>query len=214
MRLSFYLNNMGDLTSYPFYASVWGTFSDVLMLPITLITIFLLYVTFKSQEKQIADAKKDNELNRTTDLVYRQLEITRKVLTENYTDLINDICRLTKDDPSIFINEYSNERKKYNSLLSFLNNEVKIYKTLIYKRAFNLFDINFLRFVIVNNIGDGIFNAISVIKTIEGKFNSEEPVVSDTYIFTISLESFREIITKEGINEKFDISEGITNGFH
>ncbi|GAB1464305.1 hypothetical protein [Pedobacter sp.] len=213
MRVSIHVNEIDNLKNYPFNATFWGTFSDLLMVLITIITICYLRKTFKLQGQQIADAKKDNELNRVTDLVYRQLEITRKILTE-YDASIKELCGITKADSNFFIDQYSVDRKKYNLLLSFLNNEVKIYKILIYKRAFNLSDINSLREIIINNVGTEIFDAISMLNGMEGKFNSGESSVSDAYMFSTNLVNFRKIITKEGINEKFDIGEGITNGFN
>jgi len=40
---------MGELFEYPFYAEVWGTVSDWMMVIVTLVTAIFLYLTLKSQ---------------------------------------------------------------------------------------------------------------------------------------------------------------------
>lgn len=153
-----FVNNQANETNQTLY----DTITNLIGLFIGTTTIFFIYKTYIAQREEITNNNRNTALNRSIDLVYKQLEFTRQIHINKGTNEYGLLQTHTNIKEKLNILEFinfinANKTHVYDLIkptrtyLKIINNDIKLFETLIYNDNLQRQEINLLTKIVNEN---------------------------------------------------------------
>lgn len=128
-------------------------------------TIIFVYRTFKLQNKQIDDNKKDVEFNRALDIVYKQLDHSKEKLKfSKYKTLLENL-------PYDNVDEWFNKITEIHNVINILKYETDFYIKLLSKSYLKDEDVEYLFKIYTSNLQVEVKRLFDCSKRFVNSFN-------------------------------------------
>lgn len=103
---------------------------------VNIITILFLFINYRQQKKQIENDRKDSEFNRALDIVYKQLEYSKRNLYSKpyegiYKKLMLDLIVEDYDINREILADDNESRCDHSNLFEMLEKEIKPYQIIV-----------------------------------------------------------------------------------